>query len=65
MQKKWTVKHDCRGLEASEIIDAILQDRGVEDINALLYPDEDCLVPFEEMKNICRENAYRLFRIVK
>lgn len=52
MQKKWTVKHDCRGLDASEIVDVILQDRGVEDLNALLYPDEDCLIPFEEMKNI-------------
>lgn len=52
MEKKWVVKHDCRGLETNEIIDVILEDRGVEDINALLYPDEDCLVPFEEMKNI-------------
>lgn len=54
MQKKWTVKYDCRGMETNEIIDVILEDRGVEDINALLYPDEDCLVPFDEMKNIDR-----------
>lgn len=54
MQKKWTVKHDCRGMETNEIIDAILEDRGVADIHALLYPDEDCLIPFEEMKNIDR-----------
>lgn len=52
MEKKWTVKHDCRGMDTNEIIDVILEDRGVEDIHALLYPDEDCLVPFEEMKNI-------------
>lgn len=52
MEKKWTVKHDCRGMGENEIIDVILQDRGVEDINALLYPNEDCLVPFEKMKNI-------------
>ena len=52
MEKKWVVKHDCRGLETNEIIDVILEDRGVEDINALLYPNEDCLVPFEKMKNI-------------
>lgn len=54
MEKKWTVKHDCRGLETNEIIDVILEDRGVEDINALLYPNEDCLIPFEKMKNIDR-----------
>ena len=54
MEKKWTVKHDCRGMEENEIIDVILQDRGVEDIHALLYPDESCLIPFERMHNIDR-----------
>lgn len=52
MQKKWTVKNDCRGLSTDEIIDVILEDRGVEDIHALLYPDEECLIPFEKLKNI-------------
>lgn len=54
MEKKWVVKHDCRGMDTSEIIDIILADRGVEDVSALLYPDEECLIPFEEMKNIDR-----------
>lgn len=54
MEKKWVVKHDCRGLETSEIVDVILADRGVEDITALLYPDDECLIPFEKMKNIDR-----------
>lgn len=54
MEKKWVVKHDCRGMETSEIIDTILADRGVEDAMALLYPNEDCLIPFEKMKNIDR-----------
>ena len=54
MEKKWNVKYDCRGMTNGEIIDTILEDRGVEDIHALLYPDEDCLVPFEKMKNIDR-----------
>lgn len=54
MQKKWNVKYDCRGMETNEIIDVILEDRGVEDIHSLLYPDEDCLIPYEEMKNIDR-----------
>lgn len=52
MQKKWNIKNDCRGMETSEIIDIILKDRGVEDTMALLYPNDDCLIPFEEMKNI-------------
>lgn len=52
MEKKWTAKHDCRGMDTSEIIEVILKDRGVEDIEALLYPNEDCLIPFEKMKNI-------------
>ena len=55
MQKKWTVKHDCRELSTNEIIDVILEDRGIEDFNTLLYPDEECLVPFEAMKNIVKE----------
>ena len=54
MQKKWNIKHDCRGLSTNEIINTILEDRGVEDINSLLYPDEECLIPFEKMKNIER-----------
>ena len=52
MEKKWTVKHDCRGMDTSEIIDVILEDRGVEDMTALLYPNSECLIPFEKMKNI-------------
>lgn len=54
MEKKWVVKHDCRGMATNEIIDVILRDREVEDINALLYPDDDCLIPFEKMRNIDR-----------
>lgn len=54
MQKKWVVKSDCRGMTTSEIIDTILEDRGVENIHAILYPNEDYLIPFEKMKNIDR-----------
>ena len=52
MEKKWNVKYDCRGMTTNEIIDTILNDRGVEDVNALLFPDESCLIPFEKMKGI-------------
>lgn len=41
-------------METSEIIDTILEDRGVEDARALLYPNDDCLIPFEKLKNIDR-----------
>lgn len=54
MKKKWVVKNDCRGMDTGEIIDTILADRGVENVMALLYPSDDCLVPFEKMKNIDR-----------
>ena len=47
VEKKWVVRHDCRGMTTNEIIDTILQDREVENINTLLNPDEDCLIPFE------------------
>lgn len=52
MIKQWHVKYDCRDMSTNEIIDIILQDRKVESIEALLYPNEDCLVPFDKMKNI-------------
>lgn len=54
MEKKWVVRRDCRGMATNEIIDVILEDRGVEDVNTLLYPDEECLIPFKEMKYIDR-----------
>ena len=52
MEKKWNVKYDCRGMTTSEIIDVILKDRGVEDLNTLLFPDESCLIPFDKMNGI-------------
>jgi hypothetical protein len=41
-------------METNEIIDVILEDRGVELLGEFLYPSEDALVPFEEMRNIDR-----------
>ena len=52
MKKKWKIKNDCRGMTTNEIINAILDDRGIEDTKALLHPDDECLIPFEAMKNI-------------
>lgn len=41
-----------------EIIDAILDSRGIEDIGSFLHPTEDDLVPFEKMKRL--SDAYRM-----
>lgn len=52
MEKKWTVLRDCRGMDNGEIVDAILDERGIDDLDRFLHPTYDDLVPFEEMKNI-------------
>ena len=41
-----------------EIIDAILESRGIEDIGEFLKPSFDALIPFEEMKGL--ESAYKV-----
>ena len=59
MIKQLTAKIDGRGMEYDlEIIDAILDSRGIEDIGSFLHPTEDDLVPFEKMKGL--SDAYRM-----
>ena len=59
MQKVLTAKIDGRGMEDNlEIIDAILEERGVEDLDSFLHPTEDDLVPFEKMKGL--NEAYQM-----
>jgi single-stranded-DNA-specific exonuclease len=41
-----------------EIIEAILENRDIDDIAAFLKPTEDDLVPFEKMKGL--EEAYEI-----
>lgn len=41
-----------------EIIDAILESRGIEDVASFLRPAEENLIPFEEMHGL--EEAYRI-----
>lgn len=52
MQKILTAKIDGKGMDDSEIIDAILESRGIEDVGAFLRPSEEDLIPFEELKGV-------------
>ena len=59
MEKILTAKIDGRNMEDDfEIIDAILEARGIEDIGSFLKPDESDLVPFEAMHGL--HEAYQL-----
>lgn len=54
-----TAKIDGRQMaDDFEIIDAILDSRGIEDIGSFLKPTEEDLIPFEEMKGL--KEAYQL-----
>ena len=59
MVKQLTAKIDGRKMEDDfEIIDAVLYNRGIEDIMGFLKPVESDMLPFEELKGI--EDAYRI-----
>lgn len=59
MQKVLTAKLDGRQMEDDfEIIDAILDNRGIDDVSSFLKPTEDDLIPFEDMKGL--EAAYEI-----
>ena len=58
MIKTYNIKHDCRGMTDGEIIDAILTDRGIDDIDHFLNPTENDLLPLDSLQNI--NEAYKL-----
>ena len=59
MIKQLSAKIDGRQMEDDfEIIDAVLYERGIDDIGAFLKPSIDDLIPFEEMKGLDR--AYEI-----
>ena len=59
MEKVLTAKLDGRQMEDDfEIIEAILDSRGIEDVGSFLKPTIDDLVPFEEMKGL--KEAYQM-----
>jgi len=58
MIKQLTAKIDGRKMSDAEIIDAILESRGIDDIGSFLKPSEDSLIPFEEMEGL--DEAYQM-----
>ena len=53
MIKQLTARIDGRNMEDDfEIIDAILEARGIEDVGAFLKPSIEDMIPFEEMKGL-------------
>ena len=58
MEKVLTAKVNGVGMNDSEIIDAILESRGIEDVSAFLKPSIDDMIPFEEMNGL--EKAYEI-----
>ena len=53
MEKVLTAKLDGRQMEDDfEIIDAILEARNIEDLDSFLRPNEEDILPLEELKNI-------------
>ena len=58
MIKQLTAKIDGKNMNNLEIIEAVLENRNIDDIVAFLKPTEDDLVPFEKMKNI--DKAYQI-----
>ena len=49
MKKTFKAHIDGKGLETDEIINAVLEHRGIDDLASFLKPSKDDLVPFEEM----------------
>lgn len=59
MEKILTARIDGRNMEDDfEIIDAILEARGIEDVGAFLKPSEEDLIPFDEMHGL--HDAYQI-----
>lgn len=58
MIKQLTAKRNCIGMDDAEIIDTILDLRGIDDIGEFLRPSSDALIPFGEMKGL--EEAYQV-----
>lgn len=52
MRKNYKVLNDCRDLDGYEVLDIILQERGIEDVDEFLNPTEDNLLPLDSFKRI-------------
>ena len=49
---KINVKSDCRGMEVNEVVEKILEDRGIEDEYRFLNPSVDDMLPLTDLKNV-------------
>lgn len=56
--KKYNIKIDGRGLMDEEIIELIMENRGIDDVEHFLNPTEDDLLPLDALKNI--DKAYEI-----
>lgn len=52
MKKEWNIKIDGRDMDPLEIIDALMESRGIKDYESFLTPHEDSMIPFEEMSGL-------------
>lgn len=53
MKKEINVLNDCRGLFAQEIIESIMQSRGIKNVEKFLNPTlDEYMIPFDDLKNI-------------
>ena len=52
MKKEWSAIIDGRDKNNDEIIESILENRGIDNLNDFLNPSVDNLISFEKMKNI-------------
>ena len=49
MKKEWNVKIDGRDMDQLEIVEALMERRGIQDTDSFLIPPEDSMVPFDSM----------------
>lgn len=52
MIKDWNIKIDGRGMDEIEIIDALMESRGIFNPDEFMNPQEDDMIPFSEMHGL-------------
>ena len=52
MKKEWNVKIDGRDMDHIEIINALMESRGIQNYDTFMTPPEDSMVPFDKMSGL-------------
>lgn len=52
MKKNWNIKIDGRDMDHVEIIEALMESRGIKNYKNFLNPPEASMIPFEEMSGL-------------